>query len=84
MMASRSLLAALGVHRFGLFGSFVKNEQTAESDLDLLIEFKPGRKSFDNFMDLSFLLEEMFRPQGRSCYARITKPAYWAKDSCRG
>ena len=41
-------------------GLFVKNEQTAESDLDLLIEFKPGRKSFDNFMDLSFLLEEMF------------------------
>lgn len=60
MMASRSSLAALGVHRFGLFGSFVKNEQTDASDVDLLIEFKPGRKSFDNFMDLSFLLEEMF------------------------
>lgn len=60
IMANRTSLSELGVHRFGLFGSFVKNKQTTESDVDLLIEFKPGKKSFDNFMDLSFLLEEIF------------------------
>ena len=49
----------LGVHRFGLFGSFVKSEQTSESDVDLLVEFKPGKKTFDNFMELSFLLEKI-------------------------
>ena len=38
----------------------MKNEQTSESDVDLLIEFKPGRKSFDNFINLSFFLEDMF------------------------
>ena len=60
MMGNRLSLSQFGVHRFGLFGSFVKNEQTSESDVDLLIEFKPGRKSFDNFMNLSFFLEDMF------------------------
>ena len=54
-----SEIAALGVQRFGLFGSFVKNKQDQNSDVDLLIEFKPGRKSFDNFMSVSFLLEEI-------------------------
>lgn len=56
---NRIAIDALGVHRFGLFGSFVKGEQNAESDVDLLVEFKPGEKSFDSFMDLSFLLEDI-------------------------
>jgi predicted nucleotidyltransferase len=52
-------LRALGVQRLGLFGSFVRQEQTADSDVDLLVEFAPGHKTFDNFMALSFLLEEV-------------------------
>ncbi|MCU0574531.1 MAG: hypothetical protein MUC41_16270, partial [Syntrophobacteraceae bacterium] len=28
-------------------------------NLDLLVEFEPGRKAFDNFMDLSLFLEEV-------------------------
>lgn len=55
----RSEIAALGVQRFGLFGSFVKNKQNQDSDVDLLVEFKPGSKSFDNFMSLAFLLEDI-------------------------
>ncbi len=53
-------LKAFGVKRLGLFGSFVRNEPTAESDVDLLIEFASGQKSFINFMDLIFFLEELF------------------------
>lgn len=49
----------LGVKKLGLFGSFVRNEQNAESDIDLLVEFESGHKSFDNFIRLSFLLEEL-------------------------
>ena len=33
-------------------------EPDAESDVDLLVEFAPGEKSFDNFMAVSFLLED--------------------------
>ncbi|MCS3706208.1 hypothetical protein GGP62_001179 [Salinibacter ruber] len=51
-------LCRLGVQRIGLFGSFQRDEPSAESDVDLLVEFLPGEKSFDNFMAVSFLLEE--------------------------
>jgi len=54
-------LQALGVKRLGLFGSFVREEQRSASDIDLLVEFQPGKKTFDNFMELSFLLEDLFR-----------------------
>ena len=52
-------LRSLGVKRLGLFGSFVREEQVPASDVDVLVEFQPGRKSFDNFMRIAFLLEEV-------------------------
>ena len=54
----RGDLRRLGVQRLGLFGSFQRGEPTSESDVDLLVEFVPGEKSFDNFMAISFLLED--------------------------
>ena len=45
--------------RIGLFGSFVRGEQHPESDIDLLVEFEPARKTFDSFIALSFFLEEL-------------------------
>jgi predicted nucleotidyltransferase len=47
-----------GVKRCGVFGSFVRGMQTDRSDVDILVEFEPGKKSFDNFMHLAFFLEE--------------------------
>jgi predicted nucleotidyltransferase len=52
-------LKELGVKRMGLFGSFVRDEQTPESDIDLLVQFEPDKKSFDNFMELSSRLENL-------------------------
>jgi len=52
-------LRSLGVKRLGLFGSFVREEQLPASDVDVLVEFQPGKKSFDNFMRIAFLLEEV-------------------------
>lgn len=49
-----------GVKRIGLFGSYVTNKQKPESDIDFLVEFKRGEKTFDNYMDLKFYLEELF------------------------
>lgn len=53
-------LKAFGVKRLGLFGSFVRNEPTPESDVDLLIELESGRYGFVNFSRLWFFLEELF------------------------
>ena len=52
-------LAQLGVARYGLFGSFARAMQHEKSDVDILVEFVPEKKNFDNFMKLSFLLEEI-------------------------
>ncbi len=49
-----------GVKRIGLFGSYISNKQKPKSDIDLLVEFKKGKKTFDNYMDLKFYLEELF------------------------
>jgi len=57
----RAHLRALGVRRIGLFGSYVRGEQRPDSDIDLLVEFQPGRKTFDTFMELAFFLEEILQ-----------------------
>ena len=49
----------LGVKRYGLFGSFVRGQTTEQSDIDILVEFEPGQKTFDNFMQLAFFLEDL-------------------------
>lgn len=53
-------LAAFGVVRYGLFGSFVRDTPHAASDVDILVEFRPGQKTFVNFMQVVELLETIF------------------------
>lgn len=54
------ILQEFGVSKCGLFGSFVTGKATEKSDVDLLIVFDPEKKTFNNFMDLCFFLEELF------------------------
>jgi predicted nucleotidyltransferase len=61
LLGHRSQIKAFGVRRLGLFGSFVRSDQNSQSDVDLLVEFEPGGKTFDNFIHLCFLLEELLR-----------------------
>ena len=51
-------LKQFGVKRWGVFGSFARGQQSNRSDVDILVEFEQGKKSFDNFMQLAFFLEE--------------------------
>ena len=50
-------IRSLGVKRLSLFGSVLRDEATSASDVDLLVEFLPGEKTFDHFVALSDLLE---------------------------
>jgi uncharacterized protein len=52
-------LVSLGVKSIGLFGSFVHGQQEPSSDVDILLEFEPDKHTFDNFMEVSFLLEDL-------------------------
>jgi hypothetical protein len=55
----KDLLKKYKVKRIGLFGSYVRGEQKKRSDIDFLVEFE--EPNFDNFMDLAFSLEDLFR-----------------------
>ena len=50
----------LGVKRLGLFGSFARGEQNQDSDVDMIVEFERDQKTFDHFVHLAFLLEDLF------------------------
>lgn len=47
------------MRRLGLFWSFLRGEQTDASDVDPLVEFESGQKTFDHFMELVFLVEDL-------------------------
>ncbi len=49
-----------GIKSIGIFGSFARGEERSDSDLDVLVDFEEGKKTFDNYMDLKFYLEEFF------------------------
>ena len=59
LVENRAQIIDLGVRSLGLFGSFVRGDQKDQSDVDILVEFISGRKSFDRFMQLAFLLEDI-------------------------
>jgi hypothetical protein len=50
-------IRGLGVVRLALFGSVLRGQPRADSDVDLLVQFEPGAKSYDRFLALSELLE---------------------------
>lgn len=57
LAASRERLVALGVLEPALFGSYARGEAGPDSDVDLLVDF--SEKSFDRYMELKELLEEL-------------------------
>lgn len=56
----RDEIKAFGIKEMGLFGSFRRNADIHNgSDIDLLIEFEKGQKTYDNFIGLSAYLEDL-------------------------
>lgn len=49
-----------GIKKIGVFGSFARGEEKEGSDIDVLVNFEEGAKTFDNFMELKFFLEDLF------------------------
>ena len=50
-----------GVSQLELFGSSVRNEQTPSSDIDILIDFHPEKETFQNYMAVCNMLENLFK-----------------------
>lgn len=56
--ASESEIRALGVERLSLFGSVLHGRARPDSDVDFLVRFRPGAKTFNRFVSLCELLED--------------------------
>lgn len=54
----RAQLEKLGVKSLSLFGSVAREEETKNSDVDILVEFN-GLATFDRYMDTKFYLEDL-------------------------
>lgn len=48
-----------GVKRIGIFGSVVRGEAGEDSDIDILVEFEDGKKTFENFINLALFLKKL-------------------------
>jgi predicted nucleotidyltransferase len=49
-----------GVATIGIFGSFIRGEERPDSDVDVLVTFRKGEETFNNYMGCKFYLEDLF------------------------
>jgi len=59
MIRHETKIMSHGVKKLGIFGSFVKNRMSEQSDVDFFVDFEPAHKTFQNFMQLADLLEDI-------------------------
>jgi predicted nucleotidyltransferase len=59
LRAAKPLLDGFGVARIGVFGSVARNAARADSDIDLLVEFRAGEAPGFGFFDLEEKLSSL-------------------------
>lgn len=52
-----------GIKNVGLFGSYTRNKQVINSDIDVLIDFEPEAENFDNFMAVYDIIQQLFKDE---------------------
>ena len=57
---NKEAIKNFGVTEIGLFGSYVRDEQTDESDIDILVDYQKEKKTLRNFLDFYDLMEKLF------------------------
>lgn len=62
-----------GLKRIGLFGSYLNGTPTSRSDLDFLVVF--DKPSFDDYIELKFMLEKIFDKKVDLVIEENLKPA---------
>ena len=61
--SNKKKIKSFGVKKLTLFGSFAKDQQKENSDIDFLVEFKSGRGLFDDKVGLLLLFEDLFKKE---------------------
>ena len=73
LKSNKSEFLKLGIRNIGLFGSYIRNEQSGKSDIDILIDFEPGQETFDNFMSAYDLFENLFKNEKIEVVTKMPK-----------
>ncbi len=69
---NRDTIARYGVRRIGLFGSYARDEQTQESDIDILVEF--DEVTIKEYLDLKEFLEMLLGRRVDLVFSDTLKP----------
>ena len=68
-----NVAASHGARNVRVFGSVARGEATAQSDIDLLVEFEPGRSVLDQVA----LIEDLEALLGRKVDVVTEQALYW-------
>ncbi|HPI20127.1 MAG TPA: nucleotidyltransferase domain-containing protein [Candidatus Kapabacteria bacterium] len=67
----------LNITKIGIFGSFSRNEQSENSDIDIIIEMPVGtEKIFEKKRELKKILKNQFNRDIDICRERSIKPLF--------
>jgi len=61
LRSKREELNKFGIKEIGLFGSYSKNSQYEDSDIDIFVDFENKKENFDNLMGVYDTLEKLFQ-----------------------
>jgi predicted nucleotidyltransferase len=59
LLEHNEMIKSFGVSKLSIFGSSATDNLKPTSDIDFLVEFNQEQKSYDNFIGLSFYLEDL-------------------------
>jgi len=71
----RYLHDRFGITSIGVFGSFVRGEQTAHSDIDMVIEMEKDKKNIHSFLSLKRFIEKEMERKVDIGFEHSLKPA---------
>ena len=65
------------ISKIGLFGSYARNEQSNNSDIDLIVDFENGTNNlFDIKIELKKFFKDKFGVEVDICREKYIKPRY--------
>jgi len=71
------LLTEFHLDKIGLFGSFSTNQHTSNSDIDVIVEFKPNTKNiYEKQAQLKQLISNRFNRDVDVCTKKYIKPYF--------
>lgn len=71
------LLTEFHLDKIGLFGSFSTNQHNSNSDIDLIVEFKPNtKKIYEKKAQLKQLISNRFNRDVDVCTEKYIKPYF--------